>query len=738
MSTTRLACLVVLLLARSVRADAQPNAALDPLAPVQRAMSAAERALADDERQLAESHYRGALYAGWMLLGAIATSDGRFTDARDAFSRASTAVVDSGDALQALAMVHLQLNDSAAALPILTRLIAARPKELALRRVLAQALIAARQPAEAVQALEEAHGVSPDDLETTFALASGYLRMKRPDAARPLLAQLAAARPQAETYVLIGRAYRDAGMFADARVALKRALAINPRVRHANYYLGTAAVMEEGIVRLEEAIAAFRRELAITPGDPATSRLLSMALVEAHQERDALPLLEAASRAPGADAMTFQYLGRSQLAAGDPKGAVTSFRRAIELSAKIPAESRLGNLHYLLARALQQSGEREAAAAEFTVAAAAADTRLESERDALRRFLTETSESPAQGEAATFALGVAGLEKVSAAERQTLAARTSTALARAYLNLGIMQAQANRFARAAELLQAGAALDPALPQLQYSLGVACFNAGQFAPAAAALEQALARDPASADARRMLALASLNTEAFARAAELLRNDPQLQRDASLQYAYGVALVHSGHAAEAEKLFTSLLAAHADNPELNVLLGEAHAEQGDFDGAIAAFQRALTLKPTVADANRALGLIYLKQGRLADAAAALQAELAAHPGDLRARYTLATVLDLDNRQAQALEELARVLQARPTDANARYLTGKILLARGAAADAVEHLEIAARLASSDANVQYQLGQAYQKLGRSAEATQAFERFQQLKDRRRGGGL
>ena len=327
MIRARIPCLVVLLVLGSAPARAQGPPA-EPLAPLQAAMATAERALADDEREVAESHYRRALYAGWMLLGAVATADGRFTDARDAFTHASTAVVESGEALQSLAMVHLQLNDPAAALPLLTRLTAAHPKEPALRRLLAQALIAARQPAEAVQALEEAHGTTPDDLETTFALASGYLRMKKPDAARPLLAQLAAARPRAETYVLIGRAYRDAGMFADARTALKRALTMNPRVRHANYYLGTAAVMEEGVVRLDEAIAAFRRELAMTPGDAAANRMLSMALVEAHQEREALPILEAAARAPGADAITFQYLGRAQLATGGAKSAIASLRTA--------------------------------------------------------------------------------------------------------------------------------------------------------------------------------------------------------------------------------------------------------------------------------------------------------------------------------------------------------------------------------------------------------------------------
>src|SRR5262249_49114753 len=153
------------------------------------------------------------------------------------------------------------------ALPILTRLVAARPDDIALKRLLAQALIIGKRPAEAVQMLEEAHGAAPDDLETAFALANAYLRVKKLDAARPFFAKLTAARPVAETYVLIGRAYRDAALYADARTAFRKALAMNPRVHHAHYYLGTCAVMEEGVIRVDEAIQEFQRETEIAPND---------------------------------------------------------------------------------------------------------------------------------------------------------------------------------------------------------------------------------------------------------------------------------------------------------------------------------------------------------------------------------------------------------------------------------------------------------------------------------------
>src|SRR5438067_1149322 len=111
----------------------------------------------------------------------------------------------------------------------------------------AQARVATRQPEQAVQPREEAHAAAPADLETTFALASGYLQVKKVDAAGRLFDVVAAARPIPQTYVLIGRAYRDADQYDRARGALEKALAMDSRVRHAHYYLGTLAVRAEGI-----------------------------------------------------------------------------------------------------------------------------------------------------------------------------------------------------------------------------------------------------------------------------------------------------------------------------------------------------------------------------------------------------------------------------------------------------------------------------------------------------------
>jgi tetratricopeptide (TPR) repeat protein len=727
---------LVLLFLFTTAVAAQPKP-VDALSAAEAARAAAERALQGGERQIAESHYREALYNAWMLRAALAVSEARLDAARDAFGRAAGAVVDNRAALQSLAIVDLQINDAAAALPLLYDLVDAHSKDPELGRLLAQALVSNRKVDEAVQVLEEAHTVAPDDIETTFALATGYLRQKKVDAADKLFAQLTQARPIPQTYVLIGRAYRDAAQYKRAKVVLDKALAMDPKVRHAHFYLGTLPVMEEGVVRVEDAIVEFRRELELAPDDPLVNLRLGMALVEAHREKEAIGPLEIAARASDAGWQAYQYLGRCQLALGRPADAVAALRRALDLSASLPVSAQIGNLHYQLAMALRQTGDAAGADAEFAAAAKDAEHRTASGRDALDRFMQDEADAPGSESAAMLPLDPGGLGSLTPAAREEIGRRVSGILAAVYLNLGIMQAQADRFGRAAELLEEAAAIDPAFPQVQYSLGVAYFNAQRYDKAAAALTRALSADAQNINARRMLALASLNTEDFAKAVDLLRDDPQRDADPSMQFAYGVALVRSGRAGEAEATFSKLVAAHADNAEVNVVLGQAHAEQGDYDGAIASLQRALTLKPDVAEANASLGYIYLKQGKLGDASKSLKAEVATHPENVKARYTLATVLDLDGQRDEAVRELRTVLKARPEYADARYLLGKILLASGSPAAAVEQLEIAQRLAPDDANIHYQLAQAYQKSGKADLAQQQFDLYQKLKDKRRGGG-
>src|SRR6185436_17425822 len=384
---------------------------------------------------------------------------------------------------------------------------------------------------------------------------------------------------------------------------------------------------------------------------------------------------------------------------------------------------------------LARLGQADDAAVHFAESQRLSALGRVAEREQLARYMADSPDPEGPRPAGPSGIETAALAALPPARRTELRREAETAVARTYLNLGVLQAQREQFARAAELLEQAARLEPDLPQVQSSLGVAYFNARLFDKATGPLARALAAHPGDAGLKRMLAMAWLSLQDYRKAAELLGDDPDRETNPSLQFAYGLALVKSERAAEAEAVFSRLLARHGDSAELSVMLGQAHAQQGDFDSAVQALKRALELKPDVAEANATLGVIYLRQGRLPEAEAALRAELLAHPDDLQSMHNLAIVLDSAQKPDEAIPLLRAVLKAKPDRADARYLLGKILLAQGAATEAAEHLEAAARLAPEDANIHYQLGQAYQKLGRTDEAQQQFEIFRQIKDKRRG---
>ena len=533
--------------------------------------------------------------------------------------------------------------------------------------------------------------------------------------------------------MLIGRTYRDFRLFDQARAALNKALAQDPSVRRAHYYLGTLALMSEGDVPLEEAIREFRAELKLTPDDPVVNLRLGMALADARREEAALqPLGVAARLAPSA--VAFHHLGRCQLAIGRAADAITSLRRALELAVG-DEKSRVRRIHYHLALALRQTGAAAEAAVHFDAAKEGSERRVDAEREGLARYLDDSTEQTPEA-AARLALE-SPFARLAPAVHEAVARGVKTALARAYLNLGVMRAQAQSFSPRRRVFRAGRggrsrlSAGPVLARLRALQRQAVRPGGGGAGARARHGSGqrqtcveCSRSPTSTPAPT------------ARPRTCSQSDPGRSADPSLQYTYGLALVRSNRARDAEAVFTRMLADHGDRAEVHVILGQAHAQQGNFEAAVQDLERARGIKADVPDANATLGLIYLKQGNLAEATAAHCA---------RSCETIRAICWRVTRWRPCWTSMATLtkprpccrglLKEQPEFGDARYLLGKILLAEGEADAAVPHLEAAVRLSPEDASYHYQLAQAYRKLGRSALADRHLALFQSLKEKARG---
>jgi Flp pilus assembly protein TadD len=274
-------------------------------------------------------------------------------------------------------------------------------------------------------------------------------------------------------------------------------------------------------------------------------------------------------------------------------------------------------MHYQLGVALRKLGQTE----EATTHLAEARRLGEPARESTGSPDSPGSESP-EPRPRRMRLSFEGspLAELTPPARAELRRRAVEGLARAYLNLGVLQAQSptpvqarERFAKAAALFASAAEVDPDFPNVQSSLGVASFNARQFEQAIAPLERARAASPNDPGLRHMLAMSLLNTGAWERAADLLRGDQARETDASLQSAYALALVRGGRGAEAESVLARLIAQKGESAELLGLLGQAHAQQGKDGLAVETLEAATRLDPDDAALREELGRAYRKVGK-----------------------------------------------------------------------------------------------------------------------------
>jgi tetratricopeptide (TPR) repeat protein len=603
----------------------------DPAAALESAISAAEGRLQGGDLEGADSFYREALFEGWLLTATLERRERRLPQARDAVRNASLFRVESRRGLQALAAAQLMMGETAAAVESFEALAAKEPGDGETRRLLARALAADGQLPRAGQRLAEAEAMAAGDAELAFLVGTDYLWLKRVGDAQRLFAQVWRARPIPQTHVLIGRAYRDAGEYDRARAELQAGLRHDPSARRAHYYLGMVLLADArtGPDRLDRAMAEFREELKLAPDDAPANDQLGLALLEAGRAAEALPALETAVRARARSLYLF-HQGRCLLALDRPAEAAAALRRALELAEEhAGGEPEIGKIHYQLGLALRKLGAGAEAASHLAEAG---------------RLAAADPEAPATGPDED----ASPLAELPPGQRQGLRRRATAGLVRAYFNLGVLQVQGNRpgpgaerFARAAAFFERAAELDADFPQVQASLGVAYFNAREFAKATGPLARAVASKPGDRDLKRMLATSWLNTEAWEKAAALLEDDPERQSDAALQFAYGFALLRSGRAARAEEALSRVSAARGESSELLVLLGQAHAAQGEDEEAIRDLEKALALDASAPQAHGTLGAVYLRQGRLDEAESALRAELVAHPADAAAQRDLAAV-------------------------------------------------------------------------------------------------
>jgi tetratricopeptide (TPR) repeat protein len=161
-----------------------------------------------------------------------------------------------------------------------------------------------------------------------------------------------------------------------------------------------------------------------------------------------------------------------------------------------------------------------------------------------------------------------------------------------------------------------------------------------------------------------------------------------------------------------------------------LGVAEEAAGGRDAALAAYRRAVAIKPDQPDARHRLGRALLERGDSAGAAVELEAALRAAPVPSGAWLDLGRAFHGLGRRADALHAFRMELVGDAGSWSAEFNLGQLLVEQGAVSEGLEHILRAAALKPGEAMVHLQAARVLALLGRRPEAVDAWDRALTLK--------
>ncbi|MDE0298353.1 MAG: tetratricopeptide repeat protein [Candidatus Poribacteria bacterium] len=227
-----------------------------------------------------------------------------------------------------------------------------------------------------------------------------------------------------------------------------------------------------------------------------------------------------------------------------------------------------------------------------------------------------------------------------------------------------------------------------------------------------------------------------------ATELAAAASSKPKDAEIWFNYGIVLLSINRYGKARKALEHALLIIDENDleggmspktpkeiefleiHSNYNLGYVYERTGDRVKAVAAYRRAIELKPDLAIAHAGLGVLYAKTGRIREGIAHCKQAIQLAPDDIKLQHSLATVYWQAKLYNNAAEVYDNVLQFDPDDKRALHQRGVIYMGKRMYSEAIEKFNRVLEIQPDDALAHGALGTAYLKIGNRAAAIAEFE--------------
>ena len=316
-------------------------------------------------------------------------------------------------------------------------------------------------------------------------------------------------------------------------------------------------------------------------------------------------------------------------------------------------------------------------------------------------------------------------------------------------------------------LQALTALDPDNVETQANLGVLLFFQARPSEAIPYLRFALEHQPSLIKIQGLLGIAELRTQDFADGRrDLEAAFPQIEdrkfksqvglelvglytREGDLdESARVVAQLRKSDPDNAEVLYAayrtytdlagesmlSLALSVPDSPQMQQVIAHEESRQGNTNGAIAHYRKAIALNPHLPGVHFELAeLLHSAPDPKSkqETEAEYHKALTENGQDEKAELRLGDIEAQKGEVQQAFNDYSRAVALQPTDADAKLGLAKTLIEMNQTDKALTLLEEAAKLEPTNAVVHYRLGVLYRKMGRVDSANREIDLYKKYKE-------
>ena len=316
-------------------------------------------------------------------------------------------------------------------------------------------------------------------------------------------------------------------------------------------------------------------------------------------------------------------------------------------------------------------------------------------------------------------------------------------------------------------LQAAVTIDPENVDAQGNLGVLLYFQGKFADAIPHLRAAVTKQPGLTKIRGLLGIAESRTSDNTGARADLEASFPLIEDKKFKSEVGLELVgiytRSGDLDKAATTIASLRKADPENAEIlyaayrtysdlmvdsmltlslaapdsaqmHQMIAHEETKQGNTNGAIAQFRKAIAINPHLPGVHFELAeLLNTSQDANVkkEARQELLTALKENPQDEKAECALADIDAQQGNVTQASAEYSKVIALQPGNADAKLGLAKILIEANQTDKAFALLEQVVQLDPTNAVAHYRLATLYRKMGRMEDAKHEVELYKQYKD-------